>query len=158
MEPFAHLSGIVFVMAHPRITLFLVMLLLMGTVPVQAASVLVCRLTGQPMAPIEAAPEALPAELACCAVKRSRGPDGRARLELAAPGCCDLSVTPGRPEQPTASVPVVAPFALALAPAPELVLAPPIAEVVAPAPVVSDASPRGPPGRPTSLRAPPFFS
>lgn len=147
-------------MARRRLTLVVVSLLLMGMLPVQAASVLVCRFTGQPMAPIEAAPEALPQDLACCAVKQTVSPDGTPNLVLAAPGCCDLKVTAERPDMPPATHSVLTAFVPALTPpSPVVVHAPSIdEELVTPSPVLTDAPPRGPPGRPTSLRAPPFFS
>lgn len=159
-EFFLGLVGIVYItMVRRRLTWFLVLVLLSGSIPVQAVSMLVCRITGQRMAPVEAPPETLPKAMACCAVKRTTSPSGRTRLELAAPGCCDLSILPARPELPSAAVPVFFSFALALSPAPRVVFTPPMAEATAPSPVLSDAPPRGPPpGRPTSLRAPPFFS
>lgn len=137
----------------------MVSLLLMGMLPVQAASVLVCRFTGQPMAPIQAAPESLPEDLDCCAVEQTVSPGGTRDLVLAAPGCCDLKVTAERPDLPVATLSLLAASVSALVPGSGLVLAPPTtAEAAAPVPVLSDAPVRGPPGRPASLRAPPFFS
>ena len=76
------------------LVLFTALCLLAGVPVVGAAPSLVCRVTGQPMAAIEAAPDSLPKHLACCAVKRSVAADGTTRFALAAPGCCDLRVTP----------------------------------------------------------------
>jgi hypothetical protein len=152
-------------MKRRALALFLVTCLLAGFAPSSgaAALTLVCRMTGQPMAPVIVAtttPTAPEADHSCCAVAAAATrADGGTRYVLVAPGCCDLRAAPERAERPAAVIAAAPEVALlAWVPAPPVLLVPPATEAVTLPTARSEAAPRAPPRSSASPRAPPFFS
>ena len=146
-------------MKRRALSLCLAVCLLAGLlVPASAAvPVLVCRMTGGPMAPVPAAEATR--TTACCAVAPVLQPDGTVRLALTHPGCCDLQITAERAEQPVTVTPTVPHQAVAaLLPTTAVAFTPPSFELYVRAAVGNDAPPRGPPLCSSPSRAPPFLS
>ena len=120
---------------------------------------LVCRVTGTPMAPVAVAKtDAAAAKGSCCDVATTVRPDGVARAELTAPGCCEL-----RPGVERTVVPAVTNQAselsvAVLADVPSSAPAPCMIAAVLSTPVAKESAPRAPPIRYSSPRAPPSVS
>jgi hypothetical protein len=145
------------------LALFLAVCLVAGFVALPtgaaAAPTLVCRITGQPMAPVMVADEAAAgAPRSCCVVAAKMGPDGNSRYALTDPGCCDLRTAPERVETPAAIVAAPEIAFVAWSPAPSVLMALPPSEAVTTRLPRSQAAPRAPPRSSVSPRAPPFFS
>lgn len=140
-------------MMRRALLLYTALSLLVGLLAVPAAPLLVCRMTGAPMAPVAAAA----APKSCCAVISVASAGGTNRLALASPGCCDLRQAPEQPQQPAVTT-TAAPFLAAWVPAPPVLLVPPITESAPRAPIAHEKAPRGPPLRSAPSRAPPFLS
>lgn len=121
-----------------------------------AVPILVCRITGLPMAPVVVTGQGAAAKR-CCAVRAELAADA-VRYRLMAPGCCDLKIVGGN----AAKTPAVLtgwempqPALLALVKS----VVPPAESAHAPVRWASaPAAPRGPPWRPSSPRAPPLVS
>jgi hypothetical protein len=152
-------------MKRRALALFLAVCLVAGfaALPTGAAAAptLVCRITGQPMAPVMVADETAAApdtERSCCAITPKMGANGSTRYALVAPGCCDLRAIPERDEAPAAIVAAPETAFVAWVPAPPVLLVPPTTEAVTPPSARSEAAPRAPPRSSASPRAPPFFS
>ena len=142
-------------MKQPLIALCTALCLLVGTLPIQAAPVLVCRISGLPM---EAVAEK-EAGGSCCGVKVAAVSNhGTPRYALATPGCCDLRQAPERVEQPAVATTLVDTTVVATLPVVSALLTPPLGEVVPLPPVVRESIPRGPPRSSVSSRAPPTLS
>ena len=116
--------------------------------------VLVCRMTGQEMAPVYAS---IDTETSCCTIAMGQRADGSVHYELTDPGCCDLRVlTEREPIPATLSVPVL-PAVAVLFSAPPVPI-PGTVVFVAFSPATNVTSPRGPPPDTASSRGPPSRS
>jgi hypothetical protein len=130
--------------------------LLIGLLAVPRGPILVCRITGAPMAPVVVRAGDDPAT--CCGVTPALAAGDTVRYELTAPGCCDLRQD-SDPASPPA-IPLAGPEtpAAALLPAPVAVPVPRMAAAIAPFEIARESAPRAPPPRSNSPRAPPVFS
>ena len=129
-------------MIRRTLSLYTALCLLAGTFALPAAPLLVCRITGSPMAGVSA--EVQPQEKSCCAVASTLAANGSIRFALTDPGCCDL-----RQSQDPAELPAVTTVpdvnAVAWTPTPPVIYLPPAAAKVSSAPVADESAPRGPP-------------
>lgn len=130
--------------------------LLIGLLAVPRGPLLVCRITGMPMAPVVVSAE--DKRESCCDVEVSLRTADSIRYELAAPGCCELRQDAGHAPAPV--IPVTGPdsFAVALVPVPPTLPVPVMTTVTVEREVERESAPRAPPVLSSSPRAPPFFS
>jgi hypothetical protein len=130
--------------------------LLIGLLAVPRGPMLVCRITGMPMAPVLVSAED---DLdSCCDVEVSLRTADSIQYELAAPGCCELRQDAGH--VPAPAIPAAGPdtFAVALVPVPPTLPVPVMTPVTVEREVKGESAPRAPPVISSSPRAPPFFS
>jgi hypothetical protein len=132
--------------------------LLIGLMAVPRGPILVCRITGTPMAPV-AVPEVRPGD-SCCTITVSGDSNGSGapRYALASPGCCEL-----RQDQSRAVAPAVTPDspeipAVALLPNVSAPPSPGFVALAAASVAPRESAPRAPPLSFSSPRAPPVFS
>jgi hypothetical protein len=134
--------------------------------PGNAAVLLVCRMTGRPMAPIlraagepEERPDGAPPQMPCCVVRVRQDAGGAVHVALATRSCCDLKVSALRTRIPVSvsppflHLPIGVPASPLAIPKPEVTSDRPYARLIARA-----AAPRAPPWRQSPLRAPPVLS
>jgi hypothetical protein len=153
-------------MKHRLLALPMALCLLMAATAAPAATTvrLVCRMSGRPMTPVvesgdpSATVSAAAARRPCCVVRMRQEAAG-VRFVLAARSCCDLKITAGRSPLPAfhAPTPISAPAAVR-AEAAAFVPTAAAVDLPAAASAQRESVPRAPPGRPTSLRAPPTRS
>jgi hypothetical protein len=130
-----------------------ILCLLIGLLAVPRGPILVCRITGVPMAAVFVRDSSTPDS--CCDVAVSHEAVDTVRYELASPGCCEL-FQDTRPSL-TLAVPLSGPdfSAVALMPAPLSPVAPMLTAPTVEPEVSDDSVPRAPPVNFASPRAPP---
>lgn len=144
-------------LTRPLLALYTTLCLLVNLLVIPSGPVLVCRMTGEPMAPVVA--KTAEEHSSCCAVSASIASDGTTHYALTAPGCCDLRQSVERTNL-TAVSPTALEFPIALlVTAPSAIPLPQLTKVIVQVEVPRESAPRAPPLLSSaSPRAPPFFS
>lgn len=133
----------------------LTLLFTLGAIP--RGPILVCRITGTPMAPVTVS-KAGPGDNCCTITVAASAGKGAPHLALSAPGCCELRQDNSPPPAPAVTTNSPETPAVALLPAVPSLPVPEYVTLTDGTMTPRESSPRAPPLRFAPPRAPPVFS